>query len=279
MAETARLLCSVFKARIGLAIMLLPGLVAADSPGAHATADEASALELSQAAIGRRLGNHHFIDRHGQGLDLDRLRGKPLVVSLVYTSCAHTCPVLTSHLADVAEIARAALGEDSFAMLTLGFDAANDTPARMASFARERGIDRPGWHFVSADPATVDAFARELGFAFAPSAGGFEHLAQTTVVDRDGRVYAQVYGQAFGTPSLVEPLKQLVLGIRPEAGRLGRWLDGVRLFCTVYDPASGRYRFDWSIFIAAGAGLVSLGGVAVFIVRALRQRGTPAARA
>jgi len=260
-------------------LALLPGLAAADAPDEDATANAASALELSQAAIGRRLGNHRFVDRHGQSVDLDSLLGKPLVVSLVYTSCAHTCPMLTSRLADVAGVAREALGEDSFGILTLGFDAANDTPARMASFARERGIDRPDWHFVSADPATVEAFARELGFVFRPSAGGFEHLAQTTIVDRDGLVYAQVYGQAFETPSLVEPLKQLVLGIRPEAGILGRWLDGVRLFCTVYDPASDRYRFDWSIFIAAGAGLVSLGGVAAFIIRALRQRGTPAARA
>lgn len=262
-----------------LLVVLLPGLAGADSPDAHRAADEASALEVSQAAIGRRLGNHHFMDRHGQSLELGALLGKPLVVSLVYTSCAHTCPVLTSHLADVAEIAREALGADSFAILTLGFDAANDTPARMASFARERGIDRPDWHFVSADPATIETFARELGFVFRPSAGGFEHLAQTTVVDRDGSVYAQVYGQAFETPALVEPLKQLVLGIRADAGTLARWLGGVRLFCTVYDPASGRYRFDWSIFIAAGAGLVSLGGVAVFIVRALRERGTPAAGA
>jgi len=38
--------------------------------------------------------------------------------------------------------------------------------------------------------------------------------------------------------------------------------------CTVYDPASGRYRFDYSLIIAFVLGLACLGAVAVFVVRA-----------
>lgn len=257
--------------------LVLAAAAAANAEVLHARDDEAAALAVSQAAIGGTPADHSFVDSEGHPLELAALRGRPLVVSFVYTGCAHTCPMLTSRLRDVVGIAREALGDDSFRVLTLGFDAANDTPPRMASFARERGAVLPGWHFVSADAATVEAFARELGFVFYPSAAGFDHLAQTTVVDADGRVYAQVYGQTFDPPSLVEPLKQLVLGTPPDAGVLAGWLSGVRLFCTVYDPASGRYRFDYSIFIALGAGLLSLGAVAVFIVRAWRERRAPAA--
>jgi protein SCO1/2 len=183
--------------------------------------------------------------------------------------------MLTTHLANTVKIAREALGEDSFSVLTLGFDTPADTPERMASFARERGIELSGWHFASADVATVDAISRELGFVFRRTAAGFDHLAQTTVLDADGRVYAQVYGQSFDPPSLVEPLKQLVLGTPADARSFSGWLSGVRLFCTVYDPSSGRYRFDYSIFIALGVGLLSLGGVAVFVVRAWRGRRMP----
>jgi protein SCO1/2 len=258
---------------------LLPAYaVASFQPGAGEL-DESSALSVSQSAIGGTVGRHRFVERQGQTLELHEFRGKPLVVSLIYTSCAHTCPMLTSHLANTVKIAREALGDDSFSVLTLGFDAPVDTPARMASFARERGIDVPGWYFASADAATIDAFSHELGFVFYPSAAGFDHLAQTTVLDADGRVYAQVYGQSFDPPSLVEPLKQLVFGTHADARSLSGWVSGVRLFCTVYDPASGRYRFDYSIFIALGAGLLSLGAVAVFIVRAWRERRVPTSAA
>ena len=45
----------------------------------------------------------------------------------------------------------------------------------------------------------------------------------------------------------------------------------MKLLCTVYDPAVGRYRFDYSIFVAAGVGLLCLGAVGVFLVRAWRE--------
>ena len=37
-------------------------------------------------------------------------------------------------------------------------------------------------------------------------------------------------------------------------------MDRVKLLCTVYDPAADRYRFDYSIFVAASVGLLCLGG-------------------
>jgi protein SCO1/2 len=237
------------------------------------TFDEKAALATSQAAIGRTIGNYSFIDSRGKTVRLEDFRDRPLFISLIYTSCYHTCPLLTKHLAQVVKIAREALGNDSFAVLTIGFDSAVDTPERMRTYARERGINISDWFFLSADPATINALTRELGFLFFESPKGFDHLAQITLLDAQRRVYAQIYGDNFPTPTLVEPLKQLVFGIPAQARSLSGWINGVRLFCTIYDPSSGRYRFDYSLFIGIGIGLVSLGAVAVFLVRAWRQPG------
>ena len=92
--------------------------------------DEAQALKISQAALGRALSNHQLRDRYGRMLTLHQLRSRPLVISMIYTSCYHTCPMLTRHLAAVVDTARAALG-NSFAVATIGFDSTQDTPARM----------------------------------------------------------------------------------------------------------------------------------------------------
>jgi protein SCO1/2 len=245
----------------------------------HSTFDEKAALAISQAAIGRTVGNYSFIDSRGKTVRLEDLRGRPVLISLIYTSCYHTCPLLTKHLAQIVGVAREALGNDSFAVLTVGFDSAVDTPERMRTYARERGIDISEWSFLSADPATINALTRELGFVFFESPKGFDHLAQITLLDAQGRVYAQIYGDNFPTPTLVEPLKQLVFGTPAQAHSLSGWINGVRLFCTIYDPSSGRYRFDYSLFIAIAIGLVSLGAVAVFLVRAWRQSGSPTSTA
>jgi protein SCO1/2 len=242
--------------------------------GTSPEVDEASAYALSQAAVGKPMGNYRFIDRVGQEVQLAELGGRPLVISLIYTSCYHTCSVATRYLAQVVEVAQEALGADSFTVLTIGFDALSDTPDRMAAYAREQGVDLPGWKFLSADQATVEALTRNLGFVFFSSPKGFEHTVQTTLVDQSGRIYQQLYGEQFPAPNFVEPLKDLVLGVRAGSGSFSGWVDGVRLFCTIYDPASGRYRFDYSIFLGALVGVACLGCIALFLFQAWRNGDT-----
>jgi protein SCO1/2 len=191
---------------------------------------------------------------------------------MIFTSCYHVCPAITKHLANAVSAAREALGEDSFRVLTIGFDAANDTPQAMRTFARQQGIDDAGWQFLSADAATIDALSENLGFIYFPSPRGFDHINQVTVIDRDGVIYAQVYGAAFDLPWLVEPLKELVFN-RPPAERhfLAGFADRVRLFCTVYDPTTGRYRFDYSLFVGIGVGAVALLAVTAWLLLEIRR--------
>nr|MBC8242255.1 hypothetical protein [Alphaproteobacteria bacterium] len=45
-----------------------------------------------------------------------------------------------------------------------------------------------------------------------------------------------------------------------------------RLFCTLYDPAAQRYRFDYSVFIGFFIGLAALTTVGSILVRNLWRR-------
>lgn len=249
--------------------------------GAAATArsssvlDRDAALRISQAAIGQRLSDHRLKDRLHRNVSIAGFEGKPLVLNLIYTSCYHSCSVSTRYLGEVVEVAREALGEDAFSVATIGFDAPNDTPSRMAAYARRQDIDEPSWSFLSGDAGTLDALAGELGFTYAPSPKGFDHLAQVTVIDARGEIYRQIYGDRFEPPALVEPLKELIWGLDSASGTLDRWVDNVRLFCTIYDPSVGRYRFDYSIFVAIIIGILCLAAIAVFIVRAWRESSSP----
>ncbi len=229
------------------------------------------AFSASQAAIGNEVRPVILRDVNGQAFPLARLRGKPLVLSMIYTSCGQVCPLQTRHLGRAVAVARDALGADGFNVVSVGFDTAADTPERMRLFAAAQGIDDPHWYFLSADDAAITQLTEDTGFYFAPAAHGFDHLSQATVIDASGRVYRQVYGTSFPAPALVEPLKELLLGAPPDAGLLETWLDNVRLLCTVYDPGSGHYRFDYSIVVAAVAGLSSLLAIGLFVVRAWKQ--------
>lgn len=233
--------------------------------------DSDRALAYSQAAVGRQLGPHRLLDVEGHPVELADLRGKPLVISFVYTSCAHTCPLTTQTLARAVDVARDVLGTASFQVLTIGFDSRADTPQRMAAFARTQGISSPNWRFLSGDAATIARFAAETGFLFEPLAGGFAHLAQTTLVDAEGRVYRQIYEARFPTPALVEPLKDLVLGRATAALSVTGLFQRLRFLCTVYDPAVDRYRFSYAIVFGLVIGAASLSAVGVVLFRSWRQ--------
>ena len=142
----------------------------------------------------------------------------------------------------------------------------------MLSFARKQGIDDEGWYLLSADAETIAALSKELGFMFFSSPNGFDHVIQATVIDAQGVVYRQVYGEVFDTPLLVEPLKELVLG-RPQPNQtlIEDLIKKVRFFCTSYDPATDSYHFDYSLFIGMMIGVIVILSIVVFLVREYRR--------
>ena len=230
--------------------------------------DAAQALAASEAAIGRELGDHRLLRGDGTTLMLSELKGRPLVISLIYTSCSTVCPVSTETLKGAVAQARKTFGPAAFTILTVGFDARNDTPRRMAAFARDHAIDTdPLWQVASGSPAALEALMADVGFSYSGAAGGFEHVSQTTIVDAEGRVYRQVYGDEFPLQVFMEPMKELVFGISVASFTPTALADRLRFICTVYDPKTGRYRTDYAIYIGITAGAISLILMAWVIVR------------
>jgi protein SCO1/2 len=217
------------------------------------------------------VGGVELVTADGARLSFEELRGRPVVLSLVYTSCYHVCSGLTLRLRETVKVAREALGADAFTVVTVGFDTPNDTPGRMQSYARERGAEQPGWYFASTDAATMERLATTVGFTYFPSPKGFDHITQTTIIDARGRVVLQVYGEDFAPPLVVEPLKKLVWGQNLDRRTIEGLVNTVKLFCTIYDPSSGRYRFDYSLIVNIAAGSLALGIALAGILAALRN--------
>jgi len=263
-----------------LCLLLIAGLAAPlaaqhapDAAGSGAY-DADAAVATSQAAIGRPLGDYVLTDSQGQAVRLADYRGRPLLISMIFTSCYHVCPAITQHLDFAVKAGREALGADSFQVITVGFDTPVDTPEAMRQFARKQGVEDPNWDFLSGSAETMAALVDNVGFVHFPSPRGFDHINQVTVVDRDGVIYRQVYGAAFELPSLIEPLKQLVYNRPQPNDPIGAGLfNRIKLFCTVYDPNTGRYRFDYSLFVGIAVGaVVVLGIFALLLLEYLRAR-------
>lgn len=247
-----------------------PGTAAAAHVGSEQRLNQGDALRASQAAIGNRLGDHRLRDAGGGSIRLSDLRGKPLLVSFVYTGCFEVCPTTTRTLKRAVEAAMGAFGTDAFNVVTVGFNLPFDTAEAMGVFGRQQGVHLPNWHFLSPDPVTLHALARDVGFRFVPVTGGFDHLTQVTVIDVRGVVAAQVYGEGFALSALTEALELARRGERAAPVDAIGLIERLRILCTYYDPVSGQYRFKYAIVLELAGGATGIVLLALFVFQRRR---------
>lgn len=232
-----------------------------------ATLDAAEALRASRAAIGRTVGDEVLLDRRGEPVSLAHWRGKPLLVSFIYTGCFQVCPVATRSLDEAVGALQSRFGAGAFNVVSIGFNQPADSPQAMRDFAQKQHITRANWEFLSAPAAIVPALTSTFGFRYAPTPAGFDHVVQVTVVDAQGRIVRQVWGEQPATRELGDTLAQLAAGgVVEEPGAIAQLVDRIRILCTRYDPETGTYRVDYSLAWEIAGGITFILFMALYML-------------
>ncbi len=212
-----------------------------------------NAVDNSVKAEGKKLGDYTLIDQDGVEFKLSEYfgKGKPLVLSYVYTTCPQVCPTITMELKKAVDGARTKYGK-RFEVLTIAFDTANDTPAAVNEYARRFADDFRGFRFATGDEETITGLLDETGFfRVKQDDGSFDHMDMVTVVKPDGTIYRQVYSLRTQPQTMVLRLEELIEG-KAEGGRGLSMVDKIKFFCYRYDPYSGKYVLDYPVFVSIG---------------------------
>jgi protein SCO1 len=243
--------------------------VSSAAPGLNASA----AIGASQAVVGRLIGEHRLLERDEGPVRLSAFRGKPLLVSFIYTGCFQVCPTNTRALQQAVRALETRFGTNQFNVVSIGFNQPADSPQAMKAFALQHGISFPHWSFLSPPASEVEPLTREFGFSYQATPAGFDHVLQVTLVDAQGHIVRQVYGDEVPADALGEPLKQLLLGapLAPQS-LLADLVDRVRILCTVYDPKTGSYRVDYSLALEVAGGLTFAVVVLLYFLNEWRGR-------
>jgi protein SCO1 len=96
-----------------------------------------------------------LIDQHGASVSLASLKGKPVLIDFIYTSCASTCPMLTAKMAAIAHQLGPALGAD-VTIVSITLDPEHDSPAELAKYAKSHDAGGNGWIFLTGTRAQID---------------------------------------------------------------------------------------------------------------------------
>ncbi|MEA2417936.1 MAG: hypothetical protein QOE60_142 [Thermoleophilaceae bacterium] len=171
----ARILIALFL--VGL-FALGAVVLAADSSEETHTTDGSGRFEGSLMPKGVRAPDFTLRNQDGERVSMRSLRGKPVIVTFLYTTCDDTCPAQ-------AQTVRGALddlGEDIPA-LAIAVDPPRDTPARARTFlGKAQALGRVD--FVLGTRQQLQPLWK--GFFIRPQSVNEEHMARFTLVDKRG---------------------------------------------------------------------------------------------
>ena len=160
------------------------------------------------AASASVLTDTKLVDQNGNTVVLSSLKGKPLVVDFIYTSCPGPCLMETAKFANVA----LRLGNDlgtKVTLVSISVDPEHDGPKQLLDYSRQQGADEKGWYFLTGGPGDVDqALAGfKLSRQIEPD-GSVGHLVNMMLIGPDGRLVREYNGQIVKAQDIVDDVKK-----------------------------------------------------------------------
>jgi protein SCO1/2 len=98
------------------------------------------------------------------------------------------------------------------ALLTVTFDPIHDRPHVLARYAQIWKADPAMWHFLTGDIADVDRLCEMFGVARWRDDGLFTHSLHTVVINRQGKVTANIEGNRFSAQQLGDLVEATMRG-------------------------------------------------------------------
>lgn len=158
---------------------------------------------VKAAAVGQMLPDFALTDHKGRQVTLTGLRGKVVALNFVYTRCAlpNFCLRIANNFAVLQKRFASRLGRD-LVLLTVTFDPVHDTPDVLAQYATQLNADSEHWRFLTGPIADVTRVCRLFGVDAFPDEGLMNHSLHTALIDRQGRLIANIEGNQFTATQL-----------------------------------------------------------------------------
>jgi protein SCO1/2 len=115
----------------------------------------------------------------------DVLKGKSVVIDLIYTHCVDACPLETARLVQVQKKLGDRVGKDIF-FYSISIDPTHDTPKVLKAYAQKYHVG-PGWTFLTGKKSDIDLISKKLGLYSEPDPN-----------DRDGHTPSVLIGNEPG---------------------------------------------------------------------------------
>ncbi len=164
--------------------------------------DGTSSLRLPQP--GDEVPDFALVNQNGRTIHLRQFRGKPLLLTFIYTRCPFPdfCLRMSSNFSSVLkQLQKDPTAFKDAQLLSISIDPENDGPAVLRAYGEHYvGSMDPNfarWQFASGSPEQVRQAANYFGLAYNKKEGQIVHSLRTVLIGSDGKIVKTYSGNEW----------------------------------------------------------------------------------
>jgi protein SCO1/2 len=150
-------------------------------------------------------------DQLQKKVTLSQLQGKVVALSFAYVRCPNPayCFRLTNNLGQLQKRFNERLGND-LVLMTVIIDPEHDQDDAIANYAHIWHANPQSWHFVTGPLPDVQKISRMFGMEFWNNEGFLTHSFHTVIIDRQGKLFANLEGNQFTSQQLGDLVQTVI---------------------------------------------------------------------
>jgi protein SCO1 len=161
--------------------------------------------------VGQPVPDFSLTDQSRQHISLAQFAGKVVAITFIYTRCPRPdyCVRLSNNFGLLQKRFQSRLGNDLI-LLTIVIDPVHDQPETLTAYANTWKADPRTWHFLTGPLPEIQKLCRKFDMAFYPDEALFVHSFHTVVIDRQGRLSANLEGNDFSAKQLGDLVQTVI---------------------------------------------------------------------
>lgn len=170
------------------------------------------------AQIGNQVPDFTLINQDGRRISTKDFRGKATAITFIYARCPlpNYCILMSKHFSDLAnQLNDNAELKDKIRLLSVSFDPATDTPAKLKEYGRgylgkDSKTDFSVWQLATGADREIKSVADFFGLRYEVDQNDktqFNHSLRTIVVAPDGKIKKVFSGNEWTTGELLKELQ------------------------------------------------------------------------
>ncbi len=158
-------------------------------------------------------------NQNGERIEVDKFKGKVLVVGYIYTHCPDVCPLITENMKKIYSNLSSNGLLNNVMFLSITFDPGRDKPSTLKEYMKIYGIDTTSrWMFLTGGEKTIDSLMKDLSIIVQRGPVDVSEEGDTTyfivhtdrihVVGKDGKIVDYFKGSEAKVEDVVKAIRR-----------------------------------------------------------------------